>query len=67
MPIADAARRLCAQIIPDRARSPFQGAEDAPDGRTPEGVYVIDIAVGNIAIEEIWNTVEDGTPIEIRP
>jgi murein L,D-transpeptidase YafK len=25
------------------------------------------IAVGNIAIEEIWNSVEDGTPIEIRP
>lgn len=25
------------------------------------------IAVGNSAIEEIWNAVEDGTPIEIRP
>lgn len=25
------------------------------------------IAVGNIAIEEIWNSVDDGTPIEIRP
>ena len=25
------------------------------------------IAVGNIAIEEIWNAVDDGTPIEIRP
>jgi murein L,D-transpeptidase YafK len=25
------------------------------------------IAVGNIAIEEIWNAVSDGTPIEIRP
>lgn len=25
------------------------------------------IAVGNIAIEEIWNAVPDGTPIEIRP
>jgi murein L,D-transpeptidase YafK len=25
------------------------------------------IAVGNIAIEEIWHAVDDGTPIEIRP
>ncbi len=25
------------------------------------------ISVGNIAIEEIWNAVDDGTPIEIRP
>lgn len=25
------------------------------------------IAVGNIAIEEIWQAVDDGTPIEIRP
>ncbi|MFZ2469634.1 L,D-transpeptidase family protein [Parvibaculum sedimenti] len=25
------------------------------------------IAVGNIAIEEIWNAVDDGTPIEIHP
>jgi len=25
------------------------------------------IAVGNLAIEEIWNAVRDGTPIEIRP
>lgn len=25
------------------------------------------IAVGNIAIEQIWNAVDDGTPIEIRP
>jgi len=25
------------------------------------------IAVGNIAIEEIWRAVDDGTPIEIRP
>jgi murein L,D-transpeptidase YafK len=25
------------------------------------------IAVGNTAIEEIWNAVRDGTPIEIRP
>lgn len=25
------------------------------------------IAVGNIAIEEIWNAVDDGTPVEIRP
>ena len=25
------------------------------------------IAVGNIAIEEIWDAVDDGTPIEIRP
>jgi murein L,D-transpeptidase YafK len=25
------------------------------------------IAVGNIAIEEIWNAVDDGTAIEIRP
>ena len=25
------------------------------------------IAVGNIAIEEIWSAVDDGTPIEIRP
>lgn len=25
------------------------------------------IAVGNIAIEEIWNAVDVGTPIEIRP
>jgi len=25
------------------------------------------IAVGNIAIEEIWNAVDDGTVIEIRP
>ena len=25
------------------------------------------IAVGNIAIEEIWDAVPDGTPIEIRP
>jgi murein L,D-transpeptidase YafK len=25
------------------------------------------IAVGNIAIEEIWEAVDDGTPIEIRP
>lgn len=25
------------------------------------------IAVGNIAIEEIWKAVDDGTPIEIRP
>jgi murein L,D-transpeptidase YafK len=25
------------------------------------------IAVGNIAIEEIWASVDDGTPIEIRP
>jgi murein L,D-transpeptidase YafK len=25
------------------------------------------IAVGNIAIEEIWNSVDDGTVIEIRP
>ncbi len=25
------------------------------------------IAVGNIAIEEIWDAVADGTPIEIRP
>jgi hypothetical protein len=39
----------------------------AATGARLKGVYVIDIAVGNIAIEEIWNTVEDGTPIEIRP
>jgi murein L,D-transpeptidase YafK len=25
------------------------------------------IAVGNIAIEEIWNSVDDGTTVEIRP
>ncbi|HEX7966650.1 MAG TPA: L,D-transpeptidase family protein [Stellaceae bacterium] len=25
------------------------------------------IAVGNIAIEEIWDAVDEGTPIEIRP
>jgi murein L,D-transpeptidase YafK len=25
------------------------------------------IAVGNIAIEEIWKAVDDGTPVEIRP
>jgi murein L,D-transpeptidase YafK len=25
------------------------------------------IAVGNLAIEEIWRRVEDGTPVEIRP
>ncbi|HXZ01850.1 MAG TPA: L,D-transpeptidase family protein [Stellaceae bacterium] len=25
------------------------------------------IAVGNIAIEEIWQAIDDGTPIEIRP
>jgi murein L,D-transpeptidase YafK len=25
------------------------------------------IAVGNIAIEEIWDAVDDGTQIEIRP
>lgn len=25
------------------------------------------IAVGNVAIEEIWDAVADGTPIEIRP
>ncbi len=25
------------------------------------------IAVGNIAIEEIWDAVDDGTPIDIRP
>lgn len=25
------------------------------------------IAVGNIAIEEIWDAAEDGTPVEIRP
>lgn len=25
------------------------------------------IAVGNIAIEEIWNAVDDGTPVEIHP
>jgi murein L,D-transpeptidase YafK len=25
------------------------------------------IAVGNAAIEEIWNAVDDGTPVEIRP
>ena len=25
------------------------------------------ISVGNIAIEEIWQAVDDGTPIEIRP
>lgn len=25
------------------------------------------IAVGNLAIEAIWNAVDDGTPIEIRP
>jgi murein L,D-transpeptidase YafK len=25
------------------------------------------IAVGNVAVEEIWNAVDDGTPIEIRP
>lgn len=25
------------------------------------------IAVGNIAIEEIWDAVDDGTPIEVRP
>jgi murein L,D-transpeptidase YafK len=25
------------------------------------------IAVGNIAIEEIWRAVDDGTPVEIRP
>ena len=25
------------------------------------------ISVGNIAIEEIWDAVDDGTPVEIRP
>lgn len=25
------------------------------------------ISVGNVAIEEIWNAVDDGTPIDIRP
>lgn len=25
------------------------------------------IAVGNIAIEEVWEAVDDGTPVEIRP
>jgi murein L,D-transpeptidase YafK len=25
------------------------------------------IAVGNVAIEEIWDAVDDGTPVEIRP
>jgi murein L,D-transpeptidase YafK len=25
------------------------------------------IAVGNVAVEEIWQAIDDGTPIEIRP
>ncbi len=44
----------------------------APFGRTDPVRFYRDwtngcIAVGNIAIEEIWNAVDDGTPIEIRP
>ena len=41
-------------------------------GRADPGRFYKDwtegcIAVGNIAIEEIWSAVSDGTPIEIRP
>jgi len=41
-------------------------------GRTDPVRFFVDwtdgcIAVGNIAIEEIWDAVDDGTPIEIRP
>lgn len=41
-------------------------------GRTDPVRFFVDwtdgcIAVGNIAIEEIWDAVDDGTPIDIRP
>lgn len=41
-------------------------------GRTDPVRFFVDwtngcISVGNIAIEEIWQSVDDGTPIEIRP
>jgi len=50
----------------------IHGLPNAYDGPKNPGRFYKDwtegcISVGDAAIEEIWRTVDDGTPIEIRP
>jgi murein L,D-transpeptidase YafK len=65
------------QLRADAAHQPVGGAimiHGMPEwfAGDPELLFAADwtngcIAVSNAAIEEIWRTVDDGTPIEIRP
>lgn len=67
---ADRARAQAAHVSPGGAI--WVHGMPARFGRTDPVRFFKDwtngcISVGNIAIEEIWSAVGDGTPIEIRP
>jgi murein L,D-transpeptidase YafK len=67
---ADRARAHAARLAPGDAI--WIHGMPARFGRTDPVRFLKDwtngcISVGNIAIEEIWNAVDNGTPIEIQP
>lgn len=67
---ADRARARAAHVRP--GGEIYIHGMPARFGHTDPVKFFVDwtdgcIAVGNIAIEEIWDAVPDGTPIEIRP
>lgn len=66
----DTARARARRVNPGGAI--FIHGMPAYFGRTDPVRFFVDwtngcISVGNIAVEEIWRSVDDGTPIEIRP